>query len=75
MSKHIQFESMLSLTGANADDRYVHRPSETGAVALALYAKLGGAVSAPALADERLKKGIDLAANMLKSANGACIGC
>ena len=70
MSKHIHFESMLSLTGANADDRYVHRPSETGAVALALYAKLGGAVSAPALADERLKKGIDLAANMLKSANG-----
>jgi MoCo/4Fe-4S cofactor protein with predicted Tat translocation signal len=70
MSKHIHFESMLSLTGANADDRYVHRPSETGAVALTIYAKLGGAVSAPALADERLKKGIDLAVNMLKTANG-----
>jgi MoCo/4Fe-4S cofactor protein with predicted Tat translocation signal len=73
MSKHIHFESMLSLTGANADDRYVHRPSETGSVALALFAKLGGAVSAPALADERLKKGIDLAANMLKSANGEAL--
>jgi molybdopterin-containing oxidoreductase family iron-sulfur binding subunit len=73
MSKHIHFESMLSLTGANADDRYVHRPSETGAVALAIYAKLGGAVSAPALADERLKKGIDLAVNMLKSANGSAL--
>ena len=73
MSKHIQFESMLSLTGANADDRYVHRPSETGAVALALYASLGGPVSAPALADERLKKGVQMAANMLKSANGAAL--
>ncbi len=73
MSKHIQFESMLSLTGANADDRFVHRPSETGAVALALLAKIGGAVTAPALADDRLKKGIDMAANMLKSANGAAL--
>jgi molybdopterin-containing oxidoreductase family iron-sulfur binding subunit len=73
MSKHIQFESMLSLTGANADDRFVHRPSETGAVALALYAKLGGQATAPALNDERLKKGIDMAAAMLKSANGAAL--
>ncbi len=73
MSKHIHFESMLSLTGANADDRYVHRPSETGAVALALLAKVGGPVSAPALADERLKKGIDMAAAMLKGANGAAL--
>jgi molybdopterin-containing oxidoreductase family iron-sulfur binding subunit len=73
MSKHIHFESMLSLTGANADDRYVHRPSETGAVALALFAALGGGVTAPALADARLKKGIDQAANMLKSAGGAAL--
>jgi molybdopterin-containing oxidoreductase family iron-sulfur binding subunit len=73
MSKHIQFESILSLTGANADDRYIHRPSETGAVVLNLYAKLGGQVNAPALSDERLKKGIDLAAAMLKNAGGAAL--
>lgn len=73
MSKHIQFESRLSLTGANADDRFVHRPSETGAVALNIYAKLGGAVNAPALADERLKKGIDMAAAMLKAAAGQAL--
>jgi molybdopterin-containing oxidoreductase family iron-sulfur binding subunit len=73
MSKHIHFESMLSLTGANADERYVHRPSETGAVALALLAAVGGSVSAPALADARLKKGIDLAAGMLKSASGTAL--
>ncbi|TAH04940.1 MAG: [Fe-S]-binding protein, partial [Sphingobacteriales bacterium] len=70
MSKHIQFESMLSMTGANADERYVHRPSETGAVALNLLSRLGGAVSVPAVADARLKKGLDLAANLLKTAGG-----
>jgi MoCo/4Fe-4S cofactor protein with predicted Tat translocation signal len=70
MSKHIQFESRLSMTGANADDRFVHRPSETGAVALNLLSMVGGAVSAPAIADARLKKGLDMAANMLKQAGG-----
>ena len=73
MSKHIQFESMLSLTGANADDRFVYRPSETGAVALALYARLGGSVTPPAIADARLVKGLDMAAAMLKSASGAAL--
>ena len=36
MSKFYQFESMLSMTGANADERFTHKPSETGAVAAAL---------------------------------------
>ncbi|RYY19504.1 MAG: [Fe-S]-binding protein, partial [Chitinophagaceae bacterium] len=35
MSKHFQFESMMSMTGANADERFTHRPSETGVVAAA----------------------------------------
>ena len=70
MSKHIQFEGMLSMTGANADDRFVHRPSESGAVALNLLSRLGGTVSAPAIVDTRLKKGLDMAANMLKQAAG-----
>ena len=64
MSKHIHFESMLSLTGANADDRYIHRPSESGAVALNLR-KTCGSVTAPALSDDKLKKGVDMAAAML----------
>lgn len=70
MSKHIQFESRLSLTGANADDRFIHRPSEIGMVALNLLSLLGGGVSAPAVADARLKKGLEMAANMLKQAGG-----
>ena len=70
MSKHIQFEGMLSMTGANADDRFIHRPSESGAIALNLLSRLGGSVSAPAVADARLKKGLDMAAGMLKQAGG-----
>lgn len=73
MSKHIQFESMLSLTGANADDRFVHLPSEEGAVALALYAALGGSVSVPTFGDERLKKGINMAAASLKASGAASL--
>ncbi|MGN6493932.1 MAG: TAT-variant-translocated molybdopterin oxidoreductase [Agriterribacter sp.] len=73
MSKHIQFEGVLSLTGSNADDRFLHRPSETGAVVLNLLAKLGGGVSAPALSDDKLKKGIDVTAALLNENKGAAL--
>ncbi|HEX2630512.1 MAG TPA: TAT-variant-translocated molybdopterin oxidoreductase [Chitinophagaceae bacterium] len=57
MSKHYQFESFLSLTGASADERFVHRPSETGKVALAILAGLDGSVTAPQL-DAKLAAGV-----------------
>ena len=72
MSRHIHFESNLSLTGSNADDRFIHKPSETGAVALALLAKLGGAVTAPSL-DANLTKGIEVAAAALSANKGAAL--
>lgn len=47
MSRHYQFETILSLTGANADYRTQIKPSEEGAVAIQLYnllaAKAGAA--------------------------------
>lgn len=73
ISKHIQFEGTLSLTGANADDRFLHRPSEAGAVALNLLAKIGGSVTAPAITDEKLKKGIDMAAAFVNANKGASL--
>ena len=72
LSRHFHFESMLSLTGSNADDRFTHKPSETGAVALALLAKLGGGVSAPSL-DANLTKGIEKAAAALSASKGAAL--
>ena len=72
ISKHYQFESLLSVTGGNSDDRYTHRPSETGAVALALLAELGGSVSAPVL-DDKLKAGIKKAAKDLLANKGKAL--
>ncbi|MBX2933109.1 MAG: TAT-variant-translocated molybdopterin oxidoreductase [Ferruginibacter sp.] len=73
LNRHIQFESMISLTGSNADDRYTHKPSQIGAVALALAAKLGVAVTAPSIADARLAKGIDDTVAALNANKGAAL--
>ena len=42
MSKHIHFETVASLTGSNADERYLHRPSEAGAITSALLSAVSG---------------------------------
>jgi MoCo/4Fe-4S cofactor protein with predicted Tat translocation signal len=70
MSKHYQFESFLSMTGANADERFIHKPSQTGAVAAALLSAVGGA--GVAIADAGLngaiaKVGAELKANAGKA--------
>jgi molybdopterin-containing oxidoreductase family iron-sulfur binding subunit len=71
LSKHYHFESILSMTGANADERFTHKPSEAGVVAAALYAAVtGGTVS---VADAKLKAGIEKAAKDLKAAGGAAL--
>ena len=42
MSRHYQFESVLSITGANADHRTQIKPSEEGAVVVQLYNHIAG---------------------------------
>ncbi len=73
MSKHYQFESFLSMTGSNADERFTHRPSQTGAVAVALLAALKEGVTAPVIADTALKAGIAKVAADLKAAHGKAV--
>ncbi|HRI23174.1 MAG TPA: TAT-variant-translocated molybdopterin oxidoreductase [Ferruginibacter sp.] len=73
LSRHFQFESMMSMTGSNADDRYTHKPSETGAVALALLAKLGLSLAPIKLTDEKLLKGIEKAAAELNAHKGEAL--
>lgn len=78
MSKHWQFESYMSLTGANADKRLSIRPSEEGTVALALYNELakllGGSPAGNAvIKDEAVKKGIVQAAMELSQAKGSSL--
>ncbi len=71
MTKHYQFESMMSVTGANADERFTHRPSETGAVALALLNAINGQPVAGVTG--KVKAGVEKVAAELKSAGGAGI--
>jgi len=73
MSHHIQFEGTLSLTGSNADDRYMHKPSEKASVALALLAKVGGTVTAPSIKDAELNKGIEATAKLLNAHKGEAL--
>jgi molybdopterin-containing oxidoreductase family iron-sulfur binding subunit len=40
MSKHIQFESYMSLTGSNADKRFLMKPTDEAVILLNLYNKL-----------------------------------
>ena len=73
LSRHFHFESMMSMTGSNADDRYTHKPSETGAIALALLSKLGLGIASPNITDEKLLKGISKAAAALNASNGEAL--
>src|SRR6267154_705665 len=59
MSRHYQFESNLSLTGANADYRAMIKPSQEGLVVAQLYnliAGKGGKVSFGEDTDKKLEK-------------------
>jgi len=71
MSKHIHFETVASMTGSNADEKYLCRPSEIGAVALGLFnAVKGNAITG---VDEKLKAGIEAAAKALTANKGAAL--
>jgi len=72
MSKHIHFESVASLTGSNADEKYLHRPSETAAVVLALYHAVNGQ-EISGIADAKLKSGIEKTAKTLLASKGAAL--
>ena len=66
MSRHIQFEGYYSMTGASADERYLHKPSQTGQIALALLGAVGGGTSSNItgeLADAVKKTAAELMAN------------
>ena len=72
MSKHYQVESNHTNTGAGADMRATCKPSEMGAVAVALYnAVTTGA--APSFASKKLNELVTKAAADLKKGNGLVV--
>ena len=75
MSHHVHFESRMSLTGSNADNRVLVKPSEQGAAVGLLYNEVAsllgkGTVSVPSanFAWEKAAKAIKVAAKALVEA-------
>ncbi len=71
MSRHIQFESNMTLTGANADKRYMVKPSEQALVLLSIYSQLTGIGSSKASSvdGDEIKKVV----NELKAAGSKAV--
>ena len=75
MSKHFQFESVMSVTGSNADYRAMTKPSEEASVLKYILAGVKGMSSTIKLSSS-LKKTADLAIqSLLKSGNESLVVC
>ena len=72
MSRHWQFESNMSITGANADKRVMVKPSEQGKVILSLYNALAAKSGNPAVGSTKTAYDADVnaVANKLWAARG-----
>lgn len=74
MSRHYQFETIMSLTGANADYRSTYKPSQEGLVVASLYNAVAAKVGAAALSVPTVKiTNLDKAAADLVASKGASI--
>ncbi len=80
MSRHIQFEAGMSLTGTNADTRVPIKPSEEGLALINLYNALSGTTlpGSKALSNKSADTAITLVAKELLAAKGRALvvcGC
>jgi len=73
MSRLYQVESRMSLTGSNADNRIMVKPSEQGAAIAALYGALSGSSISSLKLNEKASKAILMMAADLKNANGRAL--
>ncbi|MFN3917313.1 MAG: TAT-variant-translocated molybdopterin oxidoreductase [Flavobacteriales bacterium] len=70
MSRHYQFESVMTLTGSNADVRSMIKPSEEGAVVASLYQEITGKSLGISIDNESLNAKIKICAADLKADKG-----
>ncbi len=76
LSRHIQFESRLSLTGANADERIPVKPSDEKKILLALYDQLAAATGNPTLGAEPVEYNVlALATDILLNRGKTLVVC
>jgi MoCo/4Fe-4S cofactor protein with predicted Tat translocation signal len=70
MSKHFQFESVMSITGTNADYRAMIKPSEEANVIAYILKQLGVSTSVATNLTSQVSKLADLAVDSLKKSKG-----
>jgi len=74
MSRHVQFESGMSLTGTNADVRVAIKPSEEGPLLIALYNAITGSSLSGALnSNQKAQTALKLVAQELQQARGRAV--
>ncbi len=73
MSRHIQFESNLSLSGANADQRVPLKPTEQKLALAKLYSYVTGNSIGGATLSEKLEKSVRAAASELSKAGSNAV--
>ncbi|WP_431157395.1 TAT-variant-translocated molybdopterin oxidoreductase [Winogradskyella poriferorum] len=73
MSRHIQFESNMSLAGANADKRVPLKPSEQKLVLAKLYSYVTGNSAGGAKLPEAIDKAVNAAAKELTAAGSNAV--
>ena len=72
MSRHIQVESGMSMTGSNADNRIMIKPSEQGAAIATLLQHLGGGAS-PYKVNGKAANALKNLAKELQAHQGRCL--
>jgi MoCo/4Fe-4S cofactor protein with predicted Tat translocation signal len=76
MSRHIQFEARLSLTGANADERIPVKPSDEQKIIMALYDEVASATGNPVLGAEAVDYDVSaLARDILRLRGKTLVVC
>jgi molybdopterin-containing oxidoreductase family iron-sulfur binding subunit len=73
LSKHIQYESVMSLTGSNADYRYVIMPSEEGKYILSLYNVIAKRMHLAPLMDGGFETKVEKTAEQLVNAQSKAL--
>ncbi|QQR98535.1 MAG: TAT-variant-translocated molybdopterin oxidoreductase [Sphingobacteriales bacterium] len=73
MSKHFQFQSTMTITGASADYKYPIKPSEEKQALINLYNKIGGSVAAAKSINKEVDAGVDKVAKELLANKGKSI--
>ncbi|MFZ1703705.1 MAG: 4Fe-4S dicluster domain-containing protein [Saprospiraceae bacterium] len=73
MSRHIQVESHMSLTGSNADNRILVKPSEQGVAIAHVYNSITGGNMSTSGLNDKAKKSLNKVVGELKAAQGTAL--